>query len=85
MAMASYLQSHMLSKLEEQDILDTALEVRKNSSNEYRRYDTKQLAGEISVILEFWGLSNTPSLPSLLGPLWPVVIGSDRVLSMGQI
>ena len=25
------------------------------------------------------------SLPSLIGPLWPRVVSSDRVLSMGQI
>ena len=28
---------------------------------------------------------NTPSLPLLIGPLWPTVVASDRVLSMGQI
>ena len=36
-------------------------------------------------MLELWGMRSTPSLPSLPGPLWPGVIASDRVLSMGQI
>ena len=30
-------------------------------------------------------MQSTPSLPSLLGPLWPGVVAPDRVLSMGQI
>ena len=48
-------------------------------------YDTKQSDGEIPVIMEFWGMQNTPSLPSLPGPLWPGVVAPDRALSMGQI
>ena len=48
-------------------------------------YDTKQPDGEIPVMLELWGMWSTPSLPSLPGQLWPVVVAPDRVLSMGQI
>ena len=36
-------------------------------------------------MLELWGMQNTPSLPSLSGPLKPGVAALDRVLSMGQI
>ena len=36
-------------------------------------------------MLELWGISSTPSLPSLPGPLWPGVVAPDEVLSMGQI
>ena len=39
-------------------------------------------------IILWWGSSNagaTPSFPLLPGPLWPRVVASDRVLSMGQI
>ena len=36
-------------------------------------------------MLELWGMQSTPSLSSLSGPLWPGVVASDRVLSMGQI
>ena len=36
-------------------------------------------------MLELWGMRITPSLPSLPGPLWPRVVTTDRVLSMGQI
>ena len=47
-------------------------------------YDTKQYV-EVSVMLELWGMQNTPSLPSFPGPLRPGVVAPDRVLSMGQI
>ena len=53
--------------------------------NEYPGYDTKQTDGEISVMLELWGMWSTPSLPLLPDPLWPRVIAPDRVLSMSQI
>ena len=34
---------------------------------------------------EFRGMQSTSLLPSLPGSLWPRVVASDRVLSMGQI
>ena len=36
-------------------------------------------------MLELWGMRCTPSLPSLPGLLWPIVVAPDRVLSIGQI
>ena len=51
--------------------------------NECPEYDTKQSDGEVPAVLEFWGMRSTPSLPSLLGPLWPEVVAPDRALSMG--
>ena len=36
-------------------------------------------------MLKLWGMWSTQSLPSLPGPLWPVVVAPDRALSMGQI
>ena len=30
-------------------------------------------------------MQSSPSLPSLLGPLWPGVVAPDSILSMGQI
>ena len=30
-------------------------------------------------------MQSTLLLPSILGPLWPVVVAQDSVLSMGQI
>ena len=45
----------------------------KNFLNEYPEYDTKQSDGEAPAKLELWGMQGTPSLPSLLGPLWPGV------------
>ena len=33
--------------------------------------------------LELWGMRGTYSLPSLPGPFWLGVIGTDRVLSVG--
>ena len=40
---------------------------------------------EFPVMLELGGMRRTPSLPSLLGPLWPWVVASKTVLSMCQI
>ena len=41
------------------------------------RYVTKQSDGEVSVMLELWGMRSTPLLPGVVVP--------DRVPSMGQI
>ena len=41
------------------------------------RYDTKQSAGKVLVMLDLWGMWSNPSLPLLQG--------YSRVLSMGQI
>ena len=48
-------------------------------------YDSKQFNGEVSVMLELWGMQITPSLSSLPGPLRLRVVVPDRVLSMCQI
>ena len=55
------------------------------SPNECPGYDTKWSDGEVPVMLEIWGMRNTPLLLSLPGSLWPRVVAPDRVLSMGQI
>ena len=52
--------------------------------NECPTYDTKQSDGEVPVMLEFWAMKSTPSLPSLPGSLWPKEVAPDRILSMGQ-
>ena len=54
------------------------------NTNENPGYDIKSFDGEVPA-LELWGMSSTPSLPSLLGPLWPGEEALDRFLSMGQI
>ena len=36
-------------------------------------------------MLRLWRIRSTSLLPSLPGPLWPGVVGPDRVLSRGQI
>ena len=48
-------------------------------------YDTKQSEGEVPIMLGFWGMRSTPSLPSLPGPLCPRMVALDRALSLGQI
>ena len=53
-------------------------------SNKCLGYDIKQSDGE-APDLEIWRMWSTPSLPLLLGSLWPRVVTPDRVLSMGQI
>ena len=44
--------------------------------------DTKQSDGEVTVMLEHWGMSSTPPLPLLPGPLRPGIVAPDRALSM---
>ena len=51
--------------------------------HECSAYDTKQSDGEVPVMLEFWGMWSTPSLPLLPGPLQPRMVAPDRALSMG--
>ena len=53
--------------------------------NECPGCDTKRSDGEVPVMLKLWGMWSTPSLPSLLGPLWLGVVLPNRALSMGQI
>ena len=36
-------------------------------------------------MLELCGMRSTPSLPSLLGSLWPGVVAPDKFLSVDQI
>ena len=45
-----------------------------DSPNKCPGCDTKQSNGKAAVMLELWGMWSTPSLPSLLGPLWPGVV-----------
>ena len=51
--------------------------------NECPGNDTKQSDGEVSVMLELWGMLSTPSWLLLPGTLWPGVVAPDRALSMG--
>ena len=48
-------------------------------------YDTEQSDGEAPVMLQLWGMQNTPSFPSLPGLLWPGIVAPGRILSMDQI
>ena len=48
-------------------------------------YDTKPSDGEVSVLLELWGMRSTPSLTLPSGLLLAKVVAPDRVLSMDQI
>ena len=52
--------------------------------NECLGHDAKPTDGEASV-LEIWGMWSVPSLLLLLEPLWPWVVVSVGVPSMGQI
>ena len=52
--------------------------------NECPVYDTEQSDGKVLVMLELWGMLNTPSLPSFPGLLRLEVVAPDRVLCMGQ-
>ena len=50
-----------------------------------QRYDSKQSDGEVSVMLEIWGMQNTPSLPLLQVHSDSEWLSPDRILSMGLI
>ena len=67
------------------DYTDCISAVGKDSSNECPSYDTKQSDGEAPVILKLWEMRSTPSLPSLPGTFWRIVVAPDRFLSMGQV
>ena len=43
-------------------------------------HDTKQSDVEVLVMLGFWRIRSTHSLPLLPGPLWPGMIAPDRAL-----
>ena len=45
-----------------------------NPANECPGYDTKQSDGEVTVMLELWGMQSTTLLPSFPGPLSPGVV-----------
>ena len=51
----------------------------------YPGYGTKQSDGDVSVMLELWGMQSTPASSSLQGPLWHGVVASDRVLFIVQL
>ena len=51
--------------------------------SECPRHDTKLSDGEVPVMLELWGMRNTPSLPLLLDPVWTGMVAPDSALSMG--
>ena len=61
----------------------TCTHIYKHTFNECPRYETKQSDDEAPVIVEFWGMRSTLSLPSLPGPFWPGVVSPEKVLSMG--
>ena len=50
----------------------------RHSDNVCSGYDIKRSDCEVLVMLELWGERNTPSLPSLLGPLCPRVVAPDN-------
>ena len=57
----------------------------KTPPQECSRYDTKQTDGEVPVMLGFWGMQSSPSLPLLSVLLWLGMVAPDRALSMGWI
>ena len=54
----------------------------KTPPNECSGYDTKQSDNEVTVMLELWGMRNTPLLSLLTSPPWPGMVEADRALSM---
>ena len=79
-----FLNNSLTQLAEMEDYTDGISEDSK-TPNECPGYDTKQSDGKAQVMLKLWGVRSTPSLPLLLGSLWPGVVTPDRVLSIGQI
>ena len=85
----NYLEFLILEVKEQSNLLKSiaqsagAVEYTDPPSQQVSWYDTKQSDSEVLAMLELWGMRNTPSLPSLPGPLWPGVVAPDRALSMG--
>ena len=57
----------------------------RHPTNECPGYDPKQSDAGVPVMLEFWEMRSTLSMPSLPGPISPRQVTRDRVLSMGQM
>ncbi len=57
------------SRLGMSNTATASLQRGKTLPNECPGYDTKQSDGEVTVMLEFWGIRSIPSLLSLPGPL----------------
>ena len=48
-------------------------------------YDSKQSKAAAPIIMELWGMGRTSSFSLILAQLYPGVVASDSLLSMGQI
>ena len=46
-------------------------------------YGTKQSDDEVPEMLELWGMWSTPSLPSVINPLWPGDVALDKASIYG--
>ena len=75
-----FLFAHSAGAVEHTDCTSAAGE---DQHYECPGYDTKQSEGEVSVMLELWGMGSAPSLPLLPGPLWHGIVAPDRALSKG--
>ena len=49
-----------------------------NNNNKCHGYDSKKSDSEVPVMLELWRMRNSPSLQSLLGPLWSGIVAPDK-------
>ena len=54
------------------------------TTNKCPGYDTKA-DNKVPVMLELWGIQSAHSLLLPPGSLWPGVVASERIVSMGQI
>ena len=52
----------------------------KMPTNDCPWFEIRQSDGEAPVVLEFWGMGITPSLPFYPGPFWTEVVAPDSVL-----
>ena len=73
-----------MAEAEAKDYTDRIYADGQTPSNEYPGYDTEQ-SDRVAPVLELWEIWNSHLLPLLPGPLWPLVVVPDRILSMDLI
>ena len=61
----------------------TSVEWGNTHPNKFPGFDTKQADGEVTAMMELWGMWRTLSLPWLQSPLWPGMVASEWALSIG--
>ena len=71
------------NRLGEQNTPTSFLQRSQSVPSECPGYNTKQSNGDVSVMLELWGMQSTPLSPSLQCLFWLSIVAPDKAVSMG--